>query len=256
MNNRLTEDIKFITSSLPQAFTGAATTVNGRGIALDNARKVAFRYQLGNLASTDTDYTLSVLEATDAGVTGARNIGNAAATPTVTLERVADGCVANANIVQLTLVSVAAADVVTINGVTFTAVAGDTDLDANEFDQRGTDTEDAVELVSLINNALPDLEATSAAGVITIQSRVPGATTITVTDINDITNIVPVTVEVTGIIEVDASALSDGFTHVFPRALTGATSAAATLSITALTGNARYGAVEQQSGGNAFIPNN
>ena len=256
MNNRLTEEIKFITSALPQAFTGATTTVNGRGIPLDYARKVAFRYQLGNIASTDTDYTLSVLEATDAAATAARNIGNAAATPTITLERVADGCIANANIVELTLVTVAAADVVTINGVTFTAVAGDTDLAANEFDQRGTDTEDAAQLVLCINNALPDLIATNAAGAITIQSRVPGATTITVTDINDITNIVPVTVEVTGVIEVDASALSDGFTHVFPRAVTSGTSAAATLNITALTGNARYGAVEQQSGGNAFIPNN
>ena len=256
MNNRLSEEIKLMTSALPQAFTGATTTVNGRGVLLEDARKVIFRYQIGNVASTDTDYTLSVLEATDAGVTGARNIGNAVATPTVTLERVADGCIANANIVQLTLVTVAAADVVTINGVTFTAVAGATDLDANEFDQRGDDTADAVELVSCINNALPNLVATNAAGVITIQSRNPGQETITVTDINDITNIVPVTVEVTGIIEVDASALSDGYTHVFPRAVTSATSAAAVLHITAITGNARYGAVSQQSGGNDFAPNN
>ena len=256
MNNRLTEDVKLITSTLPQALTGAATTINGRGIPLDDARKVAFRFQLGNIASTDTDYTFSALEATDAATAGARNIGNAAATPTVTLERVADGCIANANIVQLTCVTVAAADVVTINGVTFTAVAAATDLDANEFDQRGTDTEDAQQLVLVINNALPDLIATNAAGVVTIQSRVPGAATITVTDINDITNIVPVTVEVVAQIEVDSSALSEGYDHVFPRALTGATSAAVTVSVTALTGNARYGGMEQQTGGSAFLPNN
>jgi hypothetical protein len=255
MNKRLLEDVKLMTSALPQAFTGATTTVNGRGVKLDNARKVAFRYQVGAVASTDTDYTLSVLEATDAATAGARNIGNAVATPTVTLARVADGCIANANIVQLTLVTVAAADVVTINGVTFTAVAGDTVLATNSFDQRGDDTADAVELVSCINNALPNLVATNAAGVITIQSRNPGQETITVTDINDITNIVPVTVEVTGIIEVDASALSDGYDHVFPRAVTSATSAAAVLHITAITGNDRY-TVTQQSSGNAFAPNN
>ena len=255
MNNRLSEEIKLMTSALPQAFTGATTTVNGRGVLLEDARKVMFRCQIGNVASTDTDYTLSVLEATDAAVTGARNIGNAAATPTVTLERVADGCIANANVVQLTLVTVDVGDVVTINGVEFTAAAA-TDLDANEFDQTGTDTEDAVELVACINNALPNLVATNAAGVVTIQSREPGKETITVEGINDLTNIVPVTVEVTGIIEVDASALSDGYTHVFPRAVTSATSAAAVLHITAITGNARYGAVAQQSGGNAFIPNN
>ena len=256
MNKRLTESIKPISSVLPQAFTGAATTVNGRGITLNDARKVVFRFQLGNIASTDTDYTFSALEATDAAVTGARNIGNAAATPTVTLARVADGCIANANIVQLTCVTVAAADSVTINGVTFTAVAAATDLAANEFDQRGTDTEDAAQLVLCINNALPDLIATNAAGAVTIQSRVPGAATITVTDINDITNIVPVTVEAVALIEVDASAVSDGFDHVFPRALTGGTSAAATLNVTAITGNARYRPINQQSGGNAFIPAN
>lgn len=255
MNNRLTEDVKMITSALPQALTGAATTLNGRGIVLDDARKVAFRFQLGNIASTDTDYTFSALEATDAATTGARNIGNAADTPTVVLERVADGCIANANVVQLTCASVAVADEVTINGVTFTAAAA-TDLAANEFDQSGTDTEDAAQLVLVINNALPDLIATNAAGVVTVQSRVPGATTITVTGISDIVTIEPVTVEVAAQIEVDSSALSEGYDHVFPRALTGGTSAAATVSVTALTGNARYGGMEQQTGGSAFTPNN
>ena len=256
MNKRLTEEVKFVTSVLPQAFTGATTTVNGRGVPLSIDRKVAFRYQIGNVASTDTDYTLSVLEAIDAGVTGARNIGNAIATPTVTLERVAAGCIANASIVQLTLVTAANGDVVTINGIEFTAHTDTTDLTINQFSIAGTDTEDAVEFCLVVNNALPDLIATNTAGVVTIQSRIPGVATITVTDINDITNIVPVTVEVTGIIEVDASALSDGYTHVFPRAVTSATSAAATISVTALTGNARYGAVAQQVGGSAFIPNN
>lgn len=255
MNKRLVEDVKFMTSALPQAFTGATATVNGRGVKLDNARKAAFRYQIGDVASTDTDYTLSVLEATDAGVTGARNIGNAAATPTVTLERVADGCIADANIVELTLVTPANEDVVTINGVTFTAHTDTTDLDLNQFAIDGTDEEDAEQLVLCINNALPNLIATNTAGAVTIQSRNPGQETITVTDINDISNIVPVTIEVTGIIEVDASALSDGYDHVFPRAVTSGTSAAATLHITAITGNDRY-VVEQQSGGNAFAPNN
>jgi hypothetical protein len=255
VNKRLSENVKLSSSVFPQAFTGAATTVNGRGTKLNDARKVMFRFQLGNIESTDTDYTLSVLEATDAAVAGARNIGNAAATPTVTLSRVADGCIANANVVQLTLVTVDANDVVTINGVRFTAVAGATDLDANEFDQRGTDTEDAAQLVLCINNALPNLVATNAAGVITIQSREVGKETITVTGINDITNIEPVTVEVTAIIEVDASALSNGFDHVFPRALAGSTSAAATLNIMAISGNNRYN-ISQASGGTAFAPDN
>ena len=255
MNKRLSESVKFISSALPQALTGATTTVNGRGIRLDDSRKVIFRYRLGNVAVTDTVYTFSALEATDAAVTGARNIGNAVATPNFELVPDAAGCIPNANIVELTLVTVAAADVVTINGVTFTAVAAATDLDANEFDQRGTDTEDAAQLVLCINNALPDLIATNAAGAITIQSRVPGAATITVEGINDLTNIVPVTVEATGIIEVDASSLSNGFDHVFPRALTSGVAAASTVSIDAIVGNARY-SVDQQIAGSDFIPNN
>jgi len=255
MNKRLVEDVKLITAQIPRAFTGNATTVNGRGVKLDRARKVAFRYQIGAVASTDTDYTLSVLEATDAGVTGARNIGNAIATPTVTLARVADGCIANANIVQLTMNTVLENEVITINGVTFTARNGATDLATNRYDMRGDNTADAVELVAVINNALPNLIATNNAAVITIQSRNPGQETITVTGITDVATVIPVTVEVTGIIEVDASALSDGYDHVFPRALTSAVSAGAVLHITAITGNDRY-TVEQQVGGTAFVPNN
>lgn len=255
MNKRLVEDIKVMTSAISQAFTGATTTVNGRGVPFTNeARKVMFRYVLGNIASTDTDYTLSVLEATDAGTTGARNVGDATSTPTITLARVDDGCIANASVVELTMDGVAADDEVTINGVKFTG-KGDTDLDENEFDRSGTDTETAAQLVLCINNALPDLIASNSGDEVTVQSRVPGQETITVTDINDIDNIVPVTVEVAGIIEVDASALSDGFTHVFPRAVTSGTSAAATLEITAITGNHRYN-VGQQTGGEAFAPNN
>ena len=243
MNKLLNETIQPITSVLSQAFTGATTTVNGSAIFLDNVRKALVRFTIGNAASTDTDITVSVLE--NDGTT-TRNVGNAAATPTVTFERVADGCIPNATAVQLTLVTVAAADVVTINGVTFTAVAGATVLADNEYDQRGDDTADAVELVACINNALPNLIATNAAGVITIRSRIPGAETITVTDINDITNIVPVTIEANAIIEIDASALSNGYDRIIPRAVTSATAAATTLAVTATVGDARYEPLGQQ----------
>ncbi len=253
MNKRLYEAVK-IDSPLPAAALVAATAQTTRAYEIGSYRKALFSVRLRNIASTDTNLTFAVQEASDIAAATARNIGNAVDTPTLTFARVADGCIANANIVQLTCVTIAAADVVTINGVTFTAVAGATVLANNQFDQRGDDTADAVELVACINNALPDLIATNAAGVITIQSREPGATTITVTDINDITNIVPVTVEVAGNVEVDASALSEGFDRVCGIITPGATAAAITCDVSLARGNARYAPVGQQENSSAFRP--
>ena len=251
MNKRLYE-INKIDTPLPAAALVAATAQTTRAYDIGKYRKALFSVRLRNIASTDTDLAFEVFEASDIAAATAQNVGGGATTPTVNFLRVADGCIANANIVQLTCVTVAAADVVTINGVTFTAVAGPTVLADNEFDQRGTDTEDAAELVACINNALPNLVASNVAGAVTIQSREPGVETITVAGINDITNIVPVTVEVVGNIEVDASALSAGFDRVCARITPGATAAAITCDISLVSGHSRYAPVAQQEGGSAF----
>jgi hypothetical protein len=255
MNKRLSEIVKPITCAIPQAFTGAATTVNGRGIRLNDARKACFRYRLGNVADTDLVYTFSVLEATDGAVTGARNVGNAVATPNFTLTTDAAGCIPNANIVQLTMNTPNVADVLTINGLVFTAAAAPI-LASRIYDQSGNVGAQATSLAAAINLNMPELIATANAAVVTIQSRIPGVETVTVAGITAVARVIPVTVEVTGIIEVDASALSAGYEYVFPRALTGGVAAASTLSIDAITGNSRYGAVEQQISDSDFIPNN
>lgn len=255
MNKRLSESVKPITSVLPRAFTGAATTVNGRGIRLNDAGKVMFRYRLGTVASTDLVYTFSVLEATDAGVTGARNIGNAVATPNFTLTTDAAGCVPNASVVQLTMNTPNVADVLTINGLVFTAAAAPI-LASRIYDQSGNVGAQATSLAAAINLNMPELIATANAAVVTIESRITGNETITVEGITAVARVIPVTVEVTGIIEVDASALSAGYEYVFPRALTGGVAAGSTLDITATIGNSRYGAVEQQISDSDFIPNN
>ena len=251
MNKRLHE-VNKIDTPLPAVALVAATAQTTRAYNLSEYRKALFSVRLRNIASTDTDLAFAVLEASDVAATTARNVGNAATTPTVDFERVAAGCIANANIVQLTCVTVAAADVVTINGLVFTAVDGATNLANRQFDIRGTDTEDAAELVACINAALPNLIASNVAGAVTIQSREPGVETITVTAINDITNIVPVTVEVVGNIEVDASALSAGFDRVCARITPGATAAAITCDISLVRGNVRYAPPGQQESGSAF----
>jgi hypothetical protein len=254
MNKRLAESVKFISSALPQAFTGAATTVNGRGIRLNDARKVAFRYRLGTVASTDLGYTFSVLEATDAAVTGARNIGNAVATPNFVLTTDAAGCIPDANIVTLTCNTPLAADVVVINGITLTGQAA-LNIANREYDRSGNVAAQAVSLTALINGVFPELIATQdGVDTVTIQSRTPGEETITVSGITAVARLIPVTVEVTGIIEIDASALSDGYEYVFPRGLTGGVAAGSQLDIVAVVGNSRYGAVEQQISDSDFAP--
>ena len=197
MNKRLYE-INKIDSPLPAAALVGGAAQTTRAYDIGKYRKALFSVRLRNIDTLlDDDLAFTVSEASDIAAATAQNVGGGATTPTVNFVTAVDACVANANIVQLTLVTVGATENVTINGVTFTAVNGPTVLADNEFDMRGDDTADAVELVACINNALPNLIATNVAGAVTIQSREPGVETITVTDISDNTDIVPVTTTAT-----------------------------------------------------------
>ena len=254
MNRRIHETAKWASAIIPQAFTGAATTLNSRAFSLAKERKALFRFRVGNIASTDLVYTLSVLEASDIAGATAQNIGGAATTPAITFTTNADGCVPDANIVQLTMNTVLATEKVTINGEEFEAINGATVLANNQYNMAGTDTQDAAELVSCINNALPKLIASNVGAVITIQSREPGEETITVSGITDVATVIPVTVEVVGYIEIDSSALSIGFDRVLARGLTGGVAAASTICADVLFGSARYIPASQQEAASAFRP--
>jgi len=88
---------------------------------------------------------------------------------------------------QITLASVVNGDTVTIGGVEFTAHTDTTTPADREFAIDGTDTEDAVELVSLINNAtygVTGVTATSALGVVSL-SRATSGTKNTITQTGD-----------------------------------------------------------------------
>lgn len=92
---------------------------------------------------------------------------------------------ANTNVLALvaatgtvTLASVLAADIVTINGLVYTAVAG-AKSDNTEFSIDGSDTVDAADLVDSITNdnrqgTLADITAANAAGVVTFTSTAIG----------------------------------------------------------------------------------
>ncbi|HUR93058.1 MAG TPA: hypothetical protein VMY76_00650 [Gemmatimonadales bacterium] len=77
----------------------------------------------------------------------------------------------------VTCASVSAADTVTLNGVTFTAVAGA--AGANQFSIDGNDTADGAALASAINASVSAaivgvVTATAASGVVTITAAQPG----------------------------------------------------------------------------------
>lgn len=88
----------------------------------------------------------------------------------------------------LTLATVLAGETVTINGLTFTAHADTTTPADREFDISGTDTQDAAELVTCINDptyGVPGVVASSALGVITLVATNPGRDAIVITSGHD-----------------------------------------------------------------------
>lgn len=79
----------------------------------------------------------------------------------------------------ITLASCAAATVILVNGVPFTALSGTPTSGNNEFDMSGTDTADATSLAAAINASTTAgvynvVTATSALGVVTVTAMIPG----------------------------------------------------------------------------------
>jgi len=76
----------------------------------------------------------------------------------------------------ITLATFLATGMITINGLVFTAHATTTTKSARQFSIAGTDTQDAAELVSCINDStygVPGVMASNAAGVVTLKATVP-----------------------------------------------------------------------------------
>ena len=78
---------------------------------------------------------------------------------------------------QITLASMANEDTITIGGIVFTAHTDTTTLATRTFAIDGTDTEDAIELISIINDAtygISGVTATSALGVVSLTRATAG----------------------------------------------------------------------------------
>lgn len=191
------------------------TNVTGKYFDMSGHRKALFTALIGAIAATKT-VKLEVLQATDAAGTGAKGIPSDAgqtATATVT---------ANTKVTEMTitLANVAAADIVKINGLTFTAHANTTTASSRQFKIDGDDTADAAALTGLINDAtygVPGVTATSALGVITLKSTMPGETVITVSD--QAATITPATTQALAYVEVDVSSLdiTNGYQYLAPK---------------------------------------
>lgn len=194
----------------------ASTTATGKYFNMKNHRVVGFPFKVGAMALTNT-VVAQIVQATDAAGTGSKNVTGATCTV------IANTAVQGATI---TLATFTAGSVIVINGLTFTGHASTTTVANREFDISGTDTADAAELVTCINDAtygVPGITATSALGVVTLASTEPGETSITVVGVATIG--VAATTEAIGYVEIEADQLDteNDFTHVALSLTTNAT---------------------------------
>lgn len=155
------------------------TNVTGRYFRMDDAERATF-VLIGGALAAGKKTKIEVLQATDEAGTGAKGIPSTAGQTAVA------ELTANTKITECTLalVNVANADIVKINGLTFTAHTNTTTKATRQFKIDGNDSADGDELAACINDAtygVPGVVAVNASGTITLRAT-NGGTTITVTD--------------------------------------------------------------------------
>lgn len=224
---RIYDDVKFDTVIENQSLTGA---LNGSFLPMKNHRTVGFAFTVGAMATGDT-IVAQIVQATDGSGTGVKDLTGATCTLT------ADTNVAKATI---TLATFTAGSVIVINGITFTAHASTTTIANREFSIAGTDTQDAVELISIINDAtygVPGVTATSALGVVTLVATDPGETSISVTGVATIGE--AATLAAIGYIEVSTDLLDTNNDFIYA-SIELTTSTALDVSAVAVSDRSRY----------------
>ena len=238
--NRLYEEGKVDIGLVSQALNNSNAT--GKYFDMSPYHRVLAILNGGAMAATKTS-KIEFLQATDADGTSSKAITNASGTIT-----------ANTNVTELTitLATVLATETIIVNGLTFTAHADTTTVADREFSISGSDTADAAELVTCINDAtygVPGVTASNAGAVITLVSTNPGATVITASS-GDATFTIATT-KAQAYIEIDNMDLDhdNDFTHVAVKITTTANSNVAAVLV---RGTPR-GAVTQKAGASAAI---
>lgn len=235
MKERISETAKLDIGLVAQALNN--TNVTGSYHAVKDHGRILAVLLVAAMAATKTT-KVELLQASDAGGTGAKGIPSTAgqlATATIT----ANALVAEATV---TLATFLAGGTITINGITFTAHATTTTVANREFSIAGTDTQDAAELVTCINDptyGVPGVVASNAAGVVTLKASAPGDTLITVSSNPDDGTCVKATTKAIAFVEIDTRQIdkANGFDHVAAKVTTTANTVVA---VTLLRGNARY----------------
>lgn len=221
MNKRLVEQNKYDIAFQDAALNGAGTS---RYYPMADYGKALFVVGVGAMAAGNTAI-LQTLRATDKAGTGADVITNNAVTIT-----------ANTNVQAATITcdAVVATNEVVINGVTFEGVAA-APTGTQFVQDAGDNAVTATNLAAAINAFFgSDIVATANAAVVTLQADEDAAT---ITATGTAVRFVIATTRALGLIELDESFLTNGFTHAAVRVTTNAA-----LSITGgiVRGSARY----------------
>lgn len=214
-NARISEKGRVDVALAPQQ-VDAAANATGKFFSFGEGERLLFVCNAGSMATT-AQVTFALQQAKDgAGAEAeALTISNGGSFNATTGSLLNDaGNIHGASAATITCAGVAAADTIEINGVTLTAVASATPA-AFQFDQTGTDTECATDLLRAINAHVPGVIASSAAAVVTIAyaDNTPGALSL---ETSDNTNLVVVSLSAAAVIEVQPQDLNraDGFSHV------------------------------------------
>ena len=190
--------------------------------------KALFVLLCGALAATKS-CTLEILQATDGAGTDAKSVSGKSAVVT-----------ANTKVTEATvaLVSAAATDKVTVNGVVFT-MAASTDASAREF-------ADAAGLVACINDAaygVAGVTASAVSSTVTLKASEPGGNYITAEGTGVAGTVTVATTQALAFVEVSAGELdtAGGFSHVAAKVTSTGNGIDA---VALLRGDSRYG-IEQ-----------
>lgn len=233
MSKLLSENTKIDIGLTSQNLNGSVT---GPYYKMTDYNKALFIVEVSAMAAGKTA-VLQVVQAKDAAGDGSKNLTNSTATITAN-EKVASA--------KITAATVVAGDKVTINGLTYEAIAaaGD-DAGPYEFKLGANDSGTATNLAAAINDTVsgaPGIKATANAAVVTLAAVEPGKATITIKDAA--ATLTPATVAAIGYVECHISHLDhpNGFCYV---ALKVTTTAAAQTGAILLRGDGRFSPVQK-----------
>lgn len=185
------------------------TTATGKYFPMAGFHRACFHLLVGAMAATKHVILQAWEGKTSLGTSGALIAGATCQVDANTLVSIA----------TVTLATTLAADWVEINGIRFVGHATTTTPSAHEFDVDGSNTENAVDLCTCLNDPVYGIKplglvATPNAAVVTIEAIEPGEALVTLTSSGS--TLVLATLEASAFVEIDNLDLlgATGFDHI------------------------------------------